>query len=487
MFQSRSAGMHTTVSITLAMIITLWCGTTWAASSAVAPTIESGNLQLTVGKSIILKSTRPVKRVSLANPEIADFILLSPREIYITGKSLGVTNLTLWQNQTVTAIYDLEVTTDISRLKQKLNAVLPGERDLRVLATQDSITLAGRISSSANLSQALSLAEAYAPKGKVRNLLEVGGVHQVMLEVRVAEMQRSLVRQMGVNIGYNRGGDFALTSLGDLTRVVAPSDANLLNGALNFDPAKAAFGPLGIFAAPAVNALFRFQHGSATWTGFVDALKEEGLIKVLAEPTLIALSGQTASFLAGGEFPIPVPQGLGTVAIEYKSFGVALAFTPTVWSSDKISIKVAPEVSELDFTTAVQIGGFVIPGLSTRRAATTVELKDGQSFALAGLLRDTVRDTASKYPLLGDIPIIGTLFRSRAFQKNQTELVIIATPHLVKPLDMAGQPLPTDFYIEPNDTELYLLGLMEGSEKRRHTTLKGDLDGDFGHSMPIPE
>jgi pilus assembly protein CpaC len=182
-----------------------------------------------------------------------------------------------------------------------------------------------------------------------------------------------------------------------------------------------------------------------------------------------------------------VPQGLGTVAIKYKSFGVRLAFTPTVLSENKININVEPEVSELDFTTAVQFQGFVVPGLSTRRASTSVELADGQSFAIAGLLKESIREGISKVPLLGDIPILGALFRSQSFLKQETELVIIVTPHLVKPLDSEKQTLPTDYYIEPNNVEFYLLGLTEGREKQRPANTRGELDGEFGHAMPITE
>jgi pilus assembly protein CpaC len=319
------------------------------------------------------------------------------------------------------------------------------------------------------------LAKAYAPEGKVQNLVEVGGVHQVMLEVRVAEMSRSLTRRLGINIFYNKGDQFGITTLGGLADLVRPQDAELLAG------------PLGFVVSPAVNALFRFDTGSATWTGLIDALKEDGLIKILAEPTLITLSGQSANFLAGGEFPVPVPQGLGTVAIEYKPFGVGLVFTPTVLSEDKINIQVSPEVSELDFTTAILIEGFVVPGIRTRRASTTVELADGQSFAIAGLLRESIRSISSKYPFLGEIPVLGALFQSKEFQKEESELIIIVTPHLVKPLDIEKQPLPTDNYVEPNDMEFYLMGALEGSDKGRGLTPQGSMDGDFGHSMPEKE
>jgi len=246
-----------------------------------------------------------------------------------------------------------------------------------------------------------------------------------------------------------------------------------------------AAGPVGLFVSPAVNALFRFNKQGADWTGFIDALREDGLVKILAEPTLIALSGQNANFLAGGEFPIPVPQGLGSVAIEYKPFGVGLSFTPTVLSEDRLSIEVVPEISELDFGTALRIEGFVVPGLSTRRASTVVELADGQSFAIAGLLRETVRDSLAKYPVLGEIPVLGMLFRSREFQKNETELVIIVTPHLVKPLDAAKQPLPTDYYREPDFVEFYIEGLMEGREKKQPLERTGEFDGEFGHAVSL--
>lgn len=431
-------------------------------------TLETQKLTLVSGKSIVLRSAAPVSRVSIAAPEVADFLILSAYEIYITGKAAGSTNLTLWQNKKLVAIFDLEVGYDLSRLKQQMHEILPEEEALRVISTNDSITLSGKISSAVNLSQAMALAKSYAPEGKVNNFVEVGGVHQVMLEVRVAEMGRSLTRRLGINFAAQKGDQFAVSLLGNL--------AQLQNAISDVNP---------IFSATsAVNALFRFDTGDVTWTGIIDALKEDGLVKILAEPTLITLSGQSANFLAGGEFPVPVPQGLGTVAIEYKPFGVGLVFTPTVLNKEKISIQVTPEVSELDFSTAVRIEGFVTPGISTRRASTTVELGDGQSFAIAGLLRETVLINVQKFPILGDIPILGALFQSKSFQRRKSELVIIVTPHLVKPLDMAKVSLPTDFYVEPSATEFYLFGKVEGSEKNKPVTASVALDGEFGHSMP---
>ena len=460
------------ISICMLMAIFGFALSAGAMDTFTSETTDAKKLSLVSGKSIVLRSAIPVKRVSIANPEIADLILISPKEIYITGKTAGTTNLTFWQNKEIVAIFDLNVEYDVAVLKQKMYQILPMEKDLRVISTNDSITLAGKISTTTKLSQALALASAYAPKGKVQNMLQVGGVHQVMLEVRVAEISKSTMKRLGVNFAYTgSSGEFGISLLSGLAGIADAGSGGLP-------------GAIGLDLSPAVNALFRFNYGAATWTWLIDALEEDGLVKILAEPTLITLSGQPANFLAGGEFPVPVPQGLGTVAIEYKTFGVGLSFTPMVLSEDKINIQVTPEVSELDFSTAIRLEGFTTPGISTRRASTTVELGDGQSFAIAGLLRDSVRSGISKYPLLGDIPIIGVLFQSKEFQRNETELVIIVTPHLVKPMDIAKQSLPTDFYVPPNDTEFYLLGLLEGRTKGGTAITAGSLDGTFGHTIP---
>jgi pilus assembly protein CpaC len=291
-----------------------------------------------------------------------------------------------------------------------------------------------------------------------------------MLEVRVSEMSRSLLRRLGFNFNYitSNGASLGLGMLNKLTSL--PS---------------AGFPSSGIRVSDSVNAIFRFMDDGTTWTVFIDALKEEGLLKVLAEPTLITLSGKTASFLAGGEFPIPVPQSTGgggtTITIEYKPFGIGLNFTPTVLANKKIGLQVAPEVSDVDFTNAITTSGFVVPALITRRVSTAIELADGQSFAIAGLLKEDVREIVSKYPVLGDIPILGSLFRSSSFKKNETELIVIVTAHLVKPLDLTKQTLPTDAYVEPDDFEFYLLGTIEG---KKGLPKKGGFEGDFGHMPP---
>lgn len=447
---------------------------------------EIQRLDLIVGKSNVLDLPVAIKRASLANPEVADTVVLSPTQIYLTGKATGVTNLTLWnESGRMMGMYDVVIAPDLTRLKENLHKTLPEEKGILVTASHDHITLSGTASNANNLTRALSIAEAYAPK-KVVNAMQVGGVQQVMLEVRVAEMNRELIRRLGINFNYMGPENFGISLLNNLTT---------LNKLTQVGPA-ATF--IDQAATQSISGVFGFGTGSLSWTGYVDALKEENLVKVLAKPTLVALNGQEAAFLAGGEFPIPVPQAFGLITIQFKKFGVGLVFTPNIMNSKHISLNVAPEVSELDFQNALRTQGFLVPAITTRRAATTIELADGQSFAIGGLMRDNVRESVKKFPVLGELPIIGALFRSSSFQKNETELLIIVTPHLVKPLDMTAQTLPTDYYVEPNDFEFYLLGLSEkggfgGSAGQRSPAAEvlsnrvrrmGAMEGQVGHVMP---
>lgn len=411
-------------------------------------------VSVTIGKSMLIETSASLARVSVADPRVADALVLSPRQVYLMGKTAGVTNLTLWNTTgEVFAAYDVVVSPDVSRLQEHLHALFPDEKALRVVTTQEHIALSGTMTSSAALTQVLAVTETYAP-GKVLNLLQVGGSHQVMLEVRVAEMDRTMLRRIGVNLSYvnGSGSQFGASVLKRLASPLPSGDASSVLSPLGAVP------PFGFGLGQAVNALFRFQSGSANWTGFIDALKEDNLVKVLAEPTLIALSGQDAQFLAGGEFPIPVPQAFGVTTIQFQKFGIQLNFRPVVLSARQIAVTVTPEVSELDFANGLSIQGFVVPAITTRRASTMVELEDGQSFAIAGLLRESVRETVSKYPVLGDIPILGALFRSAQYQKNETELVIIVTPHFVRSMTDAQITLPTDGYLDPDDVDFYLKG-----------------------------
>lgn len=433
-------------------------------------------LSVTLGKSVVVESPVGIARASLANPAVADVVVLSPRQVYVTGTGVGATNLTLWKTDTeVYRIFDISVAPDLVDLKEQLHQLFPEETGVRVSSSRDHLTLSGTVSSSTRLSHVISVAEAYAPE-KVVNLLQVGGVQQVMLEVRVAEMNRELVRRLGVNMGFidSAGNNWGVTTLNDLSAVVSVRDATFSPS--SFATAATPWGYVPVLA----NAILRFSKNGNSWTGFIDALQANGLVKILAEPTLVALSGQEANFLAGGEFPVPVPQTLGTTTIQFKKFGVGLNFTPTVLGDKLISMRVSPEVSELDFTNAIVIQGFLIPAISTRRASTVVELRDGQSFAIAGLMRSTVREKLSKYPVLGEIPILGSLFRSSSYQKNESELIIIVTPRLVRPLDGSKAVLPTDSFIEPSELDFYGMGRAEG----KATAGPRSLEGQFGHVNP---
>ncbi len=470
---------------------------------------EPQKLRLIVGESKIVESGTSFKRASVANPDVADQIVVSPKQVYLAGKGIGTTTLTLWNKQNKVAnVFQVEVTPDINRLKEQLHTMLPDEPELKVMSSHDNITLTGSATNMAALSKALAVAEPYAP-GKVVNLIQVGGVQQVMMEVKIAEMQRGLLKRIGVNFKRQQKNhrDFTIGLLGGQTNIDVDNSAVLFESqralTQNGFPATGLTELWRQIPGLTTSAILGFGIGNDLWTVYLDLMKEHGLSKTLAEPTLIAESGQAAEFLAGGEFPIPIPQQFSQVTIKFKEFGVGLKFTPTVLADGRISVIVNPEVSELDFSNGVQLAGFQIPSLITRRVKTVVELGNGQSFAIAGLLQENIRETVSKYPVLGDIPILGALFRSTDFQKNETELIVIVTPHLVKPLNMAKQTLPTDYYLEPNDFELMLMGYVEGvypetnvakpeeaySTKRpkvanRIPYNKGGMEGTFGHLAP---
>lgn len=475
MFISKRFWISGAVCFGLISALLAFSANLWAVETIKPEIQEPGKIELVMGKSFVLPVPESVKksdniRVTIAEPEIADFIFIPKvnrkdrvTNIYLKGLKPGMTNLTLWKNGSLFRLYDIEVNFDTSLLKQKIHYILPDEKDIRIFATQDSITLSGTVSSTENLNQVMVLAKAFAGD-KIINLLSVGGTQQIMLEVKVAEMQKTVINNLGINFSwFNQAGDFGVQLLGALSGVTLDRatgiDVNLSGDAAG---------------------LFRFHSGSSTWTGIINILKENGMVKVLAEPTLMALSGQTANFLAGGEFPIPEIDDDGNVGVEFKNYGVELSFTPTVLSDKKISMKVQPVISELDYAIGTEIAGSTVPGLFIRSASTVIELADGQSFAIAGILRENTRENISKYPGLGDIPILGALFTSKSYQKQETELVIIVTAHLVKPLNMADQTLPTDFYIDPDDAEFYLWGIF-GKSHENTAFGEAELDGEFGH------
>jgi pilus assembly protein CpaC len=478
MLMPRRFWIGGTIAAGLAIVLLIFSADTWAAEEVQPDIQKTQRIELVVDKSFVLPIPEPLKksdqiRVTIAAPEIADFIFIPqigkgrrPQFIYIKGKSPGETNLTLWIGNRLVSVYDLQVTYNILRLKERLHNILPDEKEIRVYGTHDSIVLSGTISSAENLDEALALAEAFTPpKSKVLNLLTVTGVHQVMLEVTIAEISRTDAKKMGINWSWfnDRGEGFI----------------NLIGGVGGF-LAEGVFSGFDGSATGIAQGKTTLGGHDGNFTGVIDFLKGNGLIKILAEPTLIALSGQTASFLAGGEFPVPEIDDEGNVGVEFKSFGIEVSFTPTVLNQNKISMKVTPAVSQIDPSRTTFIGDSEVPGLSTRRASTIVELGDGQSFAIAGLLRETTNENIDKWPVLGDIPILGVLFKSQSFQKEETELVILVTPRLVKPIVAAEQSLPTDYYIEPDDAEFYLWGIF-GKSHESIPSEKGGLDGEFGH------
>ena len=430
------------------------------------------SLRLKAGQSKVLRLPFAITRISVANPEVADIILTSPNEVYVNGLAPGVTNLSVWGRSRFSSAR-VTVEADVSQLKEKLAQVLPKDR-IGVMAADESVVLTGEVSGPVAQQTAINLAASYVggKKEKVVNLLNIGGVQQVMCEVRLAEINRSIGRRIGINFNVidETGNSFGvsllnnLTGIGQIIRTFVGTSLGdvqpVFRGASNTTLSQNISGGAG------------WKTGTVMWSLFFDALKQQGLGRILAEPNLVTTSGQEASFLAGGEFPIPVPQQFQTITIEYKKFGVGLNFTPTVLDNDMITMKVAPEVSELDFALgeAFTVAGFVVPGLRVRRLSTHVEVKDGQTFALAGLLSDNHRNVINKFPVLGSIPVLGTLFRSTAFQKQETELVVLVTPHLVKPMAQGVARLPTDVYVEPTDVEVYLLGCLEG-KKRKKTPL----------------
>jgi pilus assembly protein CpaC len=429
-------------------------------------------LRLRVGHSKVLRTAFPITRISVADPEIADIILISEKEVYVNGLAPGVTNLSLWGKSRFTSA-TVAVEADVSLLKEKLHQILPKEK-IGVEAAGDTIVLSGEVSGPVSQETAISLAAPYAggKKEKVVNLMHVGGVQQVLVEVRLAEIARAVLNRIGVNFtGVSPSGNFGVSqinNLGPISGLVRQITKPSLNPDTDASGAKGTAFLQGI-SSPPVTAIAGFHGAGVLWTMFFDALKENDLGRVLAEPNLVTTSGQEASFLAGGEYPVPVPQsGVGggsTVTIEYKKFGVQLVFTPTVLDEGKIAMRVNPEVSELDYTNGVQINGFTIPALRTRRLSTHLEVKDGQTFAMAGLIKDEDRNIVDKYPVVGEIPILGTLFRSSRFQHLQTELVVLVTPHLAKPLAPGTARMPDEKWARPSDYETYLLGLDQARPK----------------------
>jgi pilus assembly protein CpaC len=446
---------------------------------------HAGEFVVPINKSQILQLDVPFADLLVGNAEIADVLALTDRSIYVLGKTVGSTSLTIYgRNKTLIAVLDLIVSYDIEALKARLFELMPDERiEIRPLNT--GIALSGTLSSATRMKRALTIAEQYAgAEGGVTNLMSVRGSQQVMLSIRFSEMSRAVAKNIDFSTAI-LGNDFAL-----VTGLTGFPLSTLLTGAS---------GPLGSVVPPLeavagadgrgfASAIGTQSLGSSTSLSVAfDALEAKGVVKTLAEPTLVALSGDTADFLAGGEFPIPVAQDDNTISVEFKEFGVALAFTPTVLDDGLINLAISVEESNIDTRPnapdiSVQ-GGIETPSLVTRRANTTIELHDGQSFAIAGLLQDDFADTVEQVPWIGDLPILGTLFRSSAYRRGETELVILATPRLVKPTPAGSLASPTDNFVPPSDVEFFLFGRMEAPESGIGPlgAGAGGIDGSYGH------
>jgi pilus assembly protein CpaC len=450
-----------------------------SAGEGLAADAASAPIVIGVGKSKLVDLPSGFTDVMIADPKIADILPLNQHSVYVVGKGMGSTALTVYgAGRKVIYSSDVLVSADLDSLKARLHEVLPDETNVSVSTANQSILLSGTVGSPAALRQIVTLADTYDP-GKVVNMMSVQGTQQVMLSVRFVEMERTTAKNLRLNVQANVPG------AGNPAVSVVTGDS-LIN---TVQAAATSFG-FGSLA---------WGVGGGDLTFLFDALETKGLIKTLAEPNLVSMSGDTANFLAGGEFPIPVAQsssgtggsGIPVITVEFKQFGISLAFTPTILQDGLINMVVNPEVSSIDPTTSIQLGVISVPGIKVRRAHTTVELRDGESFTVAGLLSDDYQTNIRQYPFLGDIPIIGALFRSTGYQQDQTELVIVVTPHLVTPR-RGPTATPVDTFVPPSDFELFLFGNQRGRvenlkpEDRALMSAdptKGGLDGAYGHVL----
>jgi pilus assembly protein CpaC len=438
---------------------------------------------VTLFKSRTFHLDMPFATAVIGAPDIADVLPMSDHSLYIQGKKVGTTNLTVFdQNQKLVSVLDVEVDVDTGNLQEKIQAST-GSRGIRVTSSNGQVVLSGQAIDAVSAERAVALAKDFAPNGVI-NAMSIAHSQQVLLKVRFLEASRAAGRQLGFNWnGNNASGTRGVsTGLGGLSSS-APNSAGIPVFQTAGTLAGTASQPFGVLLANVVN-------GGTSIEVLVTALETQGLVRRLAEPDLMALSGDTAKFLAGGEFPVPIAatsaNGLVTPTIEFKPFGVLLSFTPVVLANGVINLRIAPEVSELDFSNAVTISGTTIPSLLKRNAVTTVELRDGQSFAIAGLLQSENTRNRSQIPWLGSVPVLGPLFSSVSFQKSDTDLVIIVTPHLVQPA-APGQRLasPLDQRLPSNDVDFFVNGQMDvHKDYSDYVTQGGKVEGPYGHLIP---
>ncbi len=439
----------------------------------------SGALNVPMNRAVVVESDEPFAELSIANPGIADISTLSDRTIYVLGKTPGRTTLVLLgaDGKLITNV-EVQVTPDIAEFKERLRQILPNE-PVEVRTANDGIVLSGTVSSAASIDAALDLASRYAPD-RVSNLMNVGGTQQVMLKVRFAEMQRSVTKSLSSSLGGSL----------NINNAIAGSAGN---GTIAQNGALAALAAGGATATPTSSNTrtglmnFGVGVGALQFNVMLEALESRGMVRTLAEPNLTALSGQKANFLAGGEYPIPMADTTGAVSITYKPFGVQLEFTPRVVAGDVINLQLSASVSSIDSTQSYTSGSLTVNAFKKREAGTTVELRDGQSFAIAGLLQDDFRDLNGQVPWLGDIPVLGTLFRSTEYQRSQSELVIIVTAHLVSPTRSEALMVPTDRIKPPSELDLFLNGITAAPNTpttgAAGEVAQQDFGGSYGYMM----
>ena len=431
---------------------------------------------VTLGKSQDVRTGTSFVDVMVGDPEVADVNPLTDHTLSILGKKIGTTRVQVYaEGKKLIGIFDVEVSYDISRLTNELKRRFAGSH-LQASSVNGRIMLSGEVADAATLDKAVTLARQFGPE--IINSVSVSSPQQVMLEVRFIEISRTASRELGVQ--WNRFGGNSIANIGNQVPAgqlpITPSGGNSTfsnpgatngNGGVNssgtvMSSAAVAAGVLS-GASPFGFAIARIAGGGVLTDVAINALEQKGVARSLAEPNLVALSGDTASFLAGGEYPIPVAGNLGQITVDYKKYGVGLSFTPTVLGRGLINLKIEPEVSSIDYTHPVAISATVsVPSLIVRRASTTVELRDGQSFVLGGLLQSNNQNSIDQLPWLGSVPVLGALFSSKSYQKNETDLVIVVTPHLVRPA-RPGDVIrtPADDTLPPNDPDFFLLGKTE--------------------------
>ena len=468
-----------------------------------------------VNKSQVLHFDRPFKTATIASTAIADVTPLTDRSLYIQGKSIGTTNITVFdETMALAAVIDLEVTIDTISLQRKIRAST-GASGISVSASGNEVVLTGMARDAVAADQSVSLARSMLTQGQILvNAMSVAPSQQVMLKVRFLEASRAAERDLGINLfGTNHSGTRGFSSgngvpfIGSGNTTTTTTNSSGAGGAGNASVTQSASGTGGISVIKSAGALVSpsgglpfgvvlanlVNNGTGQLDIMISALETKGLVRRLAEPNLVALSGDTAKFLAGGQFPVPTVATTttsgATPTFQFVQFGVSLSFVPTVLRAGLINLRIAPEVSELDFSNAVTISGTTIPSLLTRNAQTTVELRDGQSFAIAGLLQERNVRAADQVPWIGNVPVLGTLFRSSAYQNSESDLVIIVTPHLVKPATPTDQlATPFDQRLPSNDIDFFLNGQTEvPKEYLDYVTSGGGLQGPYGAIIPVEQ